>query len=294
MNPRPFISYLLFVGGRQARIRGDVVHIQLHLLDLRLHILLGRDIPRGGFVAFRKLNVVEIHGNTFVDIHVYLLYHTRSIDGVDHFIYSFRSRRRSGKHFFGAVFVCDTERNFGALLDPGFEDVRSIRLVFYLAAETVGDRRNQGGVGCDKPGLNKFAPIDTQICSVRVRPRSYDIRNALFGAVPFPDKLLGDIVAGADLQVVHRFVSLLLGHEVREAAHLGVVIGEFLVEGVGDDRRVGVRGQADATQVGCESIVSSFQSRYRYPEGCCIRLVFGILFLYLRPLLSHGGFFLFG
>ena len=191
----------MFIGGCQARIRGNVVHIQLHLFDLRLHILFGRDIPRGGLVAFRKLNVVEIHGNTFADIHVYLLYHTRSIDGVDHFIYSFRSRRRSGKHFFGAVFVYDTERNFGTLLDSGFEDVRSIRLVFYLAAETVGDRRNLGGVGCGKPGLYKFAPIDIQICSVRVRPRSYDIRNALFDTVPFPDKLFSDIVAGAELKI---------------------------------------------------------------------------------------------
>ena len=153
MNPRPFVSHLLFVGGRQARIRGDVVHIHLHLLDLRLHILFCYDIPRGCLVAFRKLDLVEIHGNTFADIQVYLLHHTRSIEGVDHFIYSFRSRRRSGKHFFGAVFVCDAERNFGTLLDPGFEDVRSIRLVFYLAAETVGDRRNLGGVGCGKPGL---------------------------------------------------------------------------------------------------------------------------------------------
>ena len=204
MNPCPFISYLLFVGWRQARIRGDVVHIQLHLLDLRLHIFLGRDIPRGGLVAFRKLNVVEIHRNTVTDIHIYLLHHTRSIDGADHFIYSFRSRRRSGKSFCGAVFIPDSERHFGPLLDPGFEDVRSIRLVFYLAAETVGDRRNLRDVGCGKPGLQKFAPIDIQICSVRVRPRSYDIRNALFDTVPFPDKLFGDIVAGAELYIFFR------------------------------------------------------------------------------------------
>ena len=55
-----------------------------------------------------------------------------------------------------------------------------------------------------KPGLQKFAPIDIQICSVRVRPRSYDIRNALFDTVPFPDKLFGDIVAGAELYIFFR------------------------------------------------------------------------------------------
>lgn len=101
-------------------------------------------------------------------------------------------------------------------------------------------------------------------------------------------------VLTTDLDVIHLALRYGVRNEVREAGNLGGVGSEFLVEGVGDDRRVGVRGQADATQVGCESIVSSFQSRYRYPEGCCIRLVFGILFLYLRPLLSHGGFFLFG
>ena len=73
MNPRPFISHLLFVGGRQARIRGDVVHIQLHLFDLRLHILFGRDVSRGGLVAFRKLNIVQVDRVPGDDIEDYFL-----------------------------------------------------------------------------------------------------------------------------------------------------------------------------------------------------------------------------
>ena len=148
------------------------------------------------------------------------------------------------------------------LLDTGLEDIGHTGLVGDLTPEaifkgcnTIGQRR---GHAC----IARFVGIDPHVCSVRVRTGRYHVRNTLFGAVPRIEELLGDVVAGADLQVVHRFVSLLLGHEVREAAHLGVVIGEFLVEGVGDDRRVGVRGKADAAQVGCESIVSSFQSRY--------------------------------
>ena len=196
----------------------------------------------------------------------------------------------------GAVVINRTEYHATGtvgLLDTGLEDIGHAGLVSDLTPETIlpscdGTRR-----GCSHACIARFVGIDPHVCSIRVRTGRYHVRNTLFGAVPRIEELSGYIVTGADLQVVHRFVSLLLGHEVREVAHLGVVISEFLVEGVGDDRRVGVQGQADATQVGCESIVSSFQSRYRYPEGCCIHLVFGILFLYLRPLLSHGGFFLF-
>ena len=200
----------MFIGGCQTRIRGDVVHIELHLLDLRLYILLGRDVSRGRLVAFRELNVIDqdtIRFASGIELTV------RSRDAVQRLsllcgIDSFDKTRLipvNGYELHRAVRIDEREvhspngrGHFIQQFPPHFETVLHILLKLYPASEDVGTGRVSGG-----DDLLHGPVVHALVAAVGIAAREYDVRFSLRIVVPVGNIHFGDIVAGPELQAVH-------------------------------------------------------------------------------------------
>ena len=177
----------------------------LCLLDLRLHILFGRDIPRGGLVAFRQLNVVQVDRVPGNYIENYFLQGLARLGRIDRFIQLGCGRRRRRRHVLVGVVVIDRTEYYSTrtvgLLDTGLEDIGHAGLVSDLTAETILPGCDLIG-GCGRyAGIRRFTGVDGKVCSVCVRTGRHHIRNALFDTVPRIEELSGDVVTGSELKI---------------------------------------------------------------------------------------------
>ena len=124
---------------------------------------------------------------------------------IDRFIQLGCGRRRRCRHKLIGIIVIDRTKHNSpltvGLLDPGLEDIGHTGLVSDLTSETIRPVYDLARRCNSHSCIARFVGIDPHVCSIRVRTGRYHVRNTLFGAVPFPDKLLGDVVAGAELKI---------------------------------------------------------------------------------------------